>query len=321
MIPQRLLIVACAALLPVLAAAQAYPTKPIRVVLPVPAGGTPDVLARTVAPGMAALLGQQLVIDNRGGAGGRIAAEMVATAAPDGYTVFMTSPPCLTILPHMSKVPYHTLTDFVPVSLISTGPMLLLTHAASPVTNTKDLIARAKAAPGKLNYSTAGNGTANHIGMEIFKGIAGINITHVPYAGAPQSVIDLIAGRVDVMLNSIPPALPHVKTGKLRALALAGAARSPLLPEVPTIDEATGLRGVHAGSWLGFLAPAGTPRAIVARLNAVAVQVVQSADMRARLIAQGSDPVGNSPQEFAAFLRTDYEKNGAAVKLAGLRVE
>ena len=312
----------CIGLLPLLSVAQAaYPNKPIRVVLSVPAGGTPDVLARTVTPSMAALLGQSLVIDNRGGAGGRIAAEMVATAAPDGYTVFMTSPPCLTILPHMSKVPYHTLTDFVPISLISTGPMLLLTHASSPIANTKDLIARAKAARGKLNYSTAGNGTANHIGMEIFKGIAGINITHVPYAGAPQSVIDLIAGRVDVMLNSIPPALPHVKTGKMRALALAGAARSTLLPEVPTIDEATGLRGVHAGSWLGLLAPAGTPRAIVARLNAVAVQVVQAADTRARLIGQGSDPVGNSPQEFSAFLRADYEKNGAAVKLAGLRVE
>ncbi len=308
-------------MLPVLAMAQAYPSKPIRVVLPVPAGGTPDVLARTVAPGMAALLGQQLVIDNRGGAGGRIAAEMVATAAPDGYTVFMSSPPCLTILPHMSKVPYNTLTDFVPVSLISTGPMLLLTHASSPIANTKDLIARAKAAPGKLNYSTAGNGTANHIGMEIFKGIAGINITHVPYAGAPQSVIDLIAGRVDVMLNSIPPALPHVKSGKMRALALAGAARSSLLPEVPTVDEATGLRGVQAGSWIGLLVPAGTPRAIVARLNAVAVQVVQSSDTRARLIAQGSDPVGNSAQEFAAFLRADYETNGAAVKASGLKVE
>lgn len=321
---------ACAVvLLPLFAFAQpaptgsgpGYPTKPIRVVVAVPAGGTPDVLARTVTPGMSALLGQQLVLDNRGGAGGRIAAEMVAGSAPDGYTVFMTSPPCLTILPHISKVPYNTLTDFIPVSLISTGPMLLLTHASSPITNTKDLIARAKAAPGKLNYSTAGNGTANHIGMEIFKGIAGINITHVPYAGAPQSVIDLIAGRVDVMLNSIPPALPHVKTGKMRALALAGAARSTLLPDVPTVDESTGLRGVHAGSWLGLLAPAGTPRAIVARLNAVAMQVVQAPDTRARLIGQGSDPVGNSPQEFAAFLRADYDKNGAAVKQAGLKID
>ena len=300
---------------------QPYPNKPIRVVLPVPAGGTPDVLARTVTPAMAALLGQQLVIDNRGGAGGRIAAEMVAGATPDGYTIFMASPPCLTILPHMSKVPYNTLTDFIPVSLISTGAMLLLTHASSPVTSVKDLIARARAAPGKLNYSSAGSGTANHIGMEIFKGIAGINITHVPYAGAPQSVIDLIAGRIDVMLNSIPPALPHVRTGKMRALALAGAARSTLLPEVPTVDEAAGLRGVHAGSWLGLLVPAGTPRAIVARLNAVAVQVVQATETRARLIGQGSDPVGNSPQEFALFLRADYEKNGAAVKQAGLKVE
>jgi tripartite-type tricarboxylate transporter receptor subunit TctC len=311
----------CATLVPLPAFAQPYPTKPIRVVSPVPAGGTPDVLARTIAPGMAALLGQQLVIDNRGGAGGRIAAEMVATAAPDGYTVFMSSPPCLTILPHMSKVPYNTLTDFAPVSLISTGPMLLLTHASSPIANTKDLIARAKAAPGKLNYSSAGSGTANHIGMEVFKNAAGFNITHVPYAGAPQSVIDLIAGRVDVMLTSIPLALPHVKGGRLRVLALAAAARSPLLPEVPTIDEATGLRGVQAGSWMGLLVPAGTPRAIVARLNAVAVQVVQTPDTRGRLIAQGGDPVGNSPQEFAAFLREDFEKNGVAVKQAGLKVE
>jgi len=315
------MLAACLALLPGFAAAQAYPTKPIRVIVAVPAGGTPDVLARTVTPGMSALLGQQLVLDNRGGAGGRIAAEMVATAAPDGYTVFMTSPPCLTILPHISKVPYNTLTDFIPISLISTGPMLLLTHASSPIASAKDLIARAKAAPGKLNYSTAGNGTANHIGMEIFKGIAGINITHVPYAGAPQSVIDLIAGRVDVMLNSIPPALPHVKSGKMRALALAGAARSTLLPEVPTVDEATGLRGVQAGSWLGLLAPAGTSRAVINRLNAVAVQVVQAPDTRARLIGQGSDPVGNSPQEFAAFLRADYDKNGSAAKLAGLKID
>jgi tripartite-type tricarboxylate transporter receptor subunit TctC len=309
------------AIAPLPAIAQPYPIKPIRVVSPVPAGGTPDVLARTIAPGMAALLGQQLVIDNRGGAGGRIAAEMVATAVPDGYTVFMSSPPCLTILPHMSKVPYNTLTDFVPVSLISTGPMLLMTHASSPIASTKDLIARAKAAPGKFNYSSAGSGTANHIGMEVFKHAAGFNITHVPYAGAPQSVIDLIAGRVDVMMTSIPLALPHVKGGRLRVLALAGATRSPLLPEVPTIDEATGLRGVQAGSWMGLLAPAGTARAIVARLNAVAAQVVQSPDTRARLMAQGGDPVGNSPQEFAAFLRADFEKNGVAVKQAGLKVE
>ena len=314
--------VACAvSLLPALAVAQGYPTKPIRVIVAVPAGGTPDVLARSVTPSMAALLGQQLVLDNRGGAGGRIAAETVAGATPDGYTVFMTSPPCLTILPHISKVPYNTLTDFIPISLISTGDMLLLVHPSSPVAGVKDLIARAKAEPGKLNYGSAGSGTANHIGMEVFKGMAGISLTHIPYAGAPQSVIDLIAGRIDVMLNSIPPALPHVRTGRLRALGVAGATRSALLPDVPTVDEAAGTRGFQAGSWLGLLAPAGTPRAIVSRLNEVVVQVVGAPETRSRLIGLGGDPVGNSPQEFAAFLRADYDKNGAAVKQAGLKVE
>jgi tripartite-type tricarboxylate transporter receptor subunit TctC len=301
--------------------APTYPIKPVRVIVSVPAGGTPDVLARAVTPGMATLLGQQLVMDNRGGAGGRIAAEMVATAVPDGYTLFMTSPPCLTIVPHISKVPYDTLKDFAPVSLLATGDMLLLTHPASPIASVRDLIARAKAEPGKLNYGSAGNGTVNHIGMEVFKSMTGIKLTHVPYAGAPQSVIDLIAGRLDVMLNSIAPALPHVKSGKLRALGVAGAKRFAQLPDIPTVDEAAGLRGYQSSSWLGLLAPAGTPRAIVARLNEVAREVVRNADTRARLIAIGGDPVGSSPQEFAAFLRADFEKNGAAARQAGLKVD
>ncbi len=314
-------LLACAPASLVAQPAPTYPSKPVRVIVSVPAGGTPDVLARAVTPGMSTLLGQQLVMDNRGGAGGRIAAETVLVAAPDGYTLFMASSPCLTIVPHISKVPYDPLRDFVAVSLIATGDMLLLTYPAAPIASVKDLIARAKAQPGKLNYGSAGNGSANHIGMEVFKGMAGISLTHVPYAGAPQSVIDLIAGRLDVMLNSIPPALPHVKAGRLRALGVAGAARSALLPDIPTVDEAAGLRGFQAGNWLGLLAPAGTPRAIVARLNAVAVQTVRNPETRARLIAIGGDPVGNSPQEFAAFLRADYEKNGAAARQAGLKVD
>ncbi len=301
--------------------AQTYPTKPVRVIVSVPAGGTPDVLARAVTPAMSALLGQQLVMDNRGGAGGRIAAETVAGAVPDGYTLFMSSPPCLTIVPHISKVPYDTLRDFVPISLIATGDMLMLTHPSSPITGIKDLIARARAEPGKLNYGSAGNGTVNHIGMEVFKGMTGIKLTHVPYAGAPQSVIDLMAGRLDVMLNSIPPALPHVKSGKLRALGVAGTKRFAQLPDVPTVDEAAGLQGFQAGSWLGLLAPARTPRAIVARLNAAAVEAVRNPETRARLIAIGGDPVGSSPQEFAVFLRADYEKNGVAARQAGLKVD
>ncbi|MEA3156463.1 MAG: hypothetical protein QOK44_4052 [Betaproteobacteria bacterium] len=313
---------ACAVLLlPTFATGQAYPTKPIRVIVSVPAGGTPDVLARAVTPAMSVALGQQLVLDNRGGAGGRIAAETVAGAVPDGYTLFVTSPPCLTILPHLAKVPYDTLKDFAPISLIATGPMLLLTPPTSPIASVKDLIARAKAEPGKLNYGSAGNGTANHMGMELFKSLAGINLTHVPYAGAPQSVIDLLAGRIDVMMNSIPPAVSHVKQGRLRALALAGATRSPLLPDVATVDEATGLRGVEAGSWLGLLAPAGTPRHVIARLNEVAASTVRAPDTRSRLVALGAEPIGDSPAEFRTFLRADFERNGTIVKRAGVKIE
>lgn len=314
-------LLACASAALAAQTATIYPDKPIRVVVSVPAGGTPDVLARTVTPNMSALLGQQLVMDNRGGAGGRIAAETVATAAPDGYTLFMASSPSMTIVPHIAKVPYNTLQDFAPISLIATSDMLMLTSAGSPIASMKDLIARAKAAPGKLNYGSAGNGGTNHIGMEVFKSMAGINLTHVPYAGSPQSVIDLMAGRLDVLLNSIPPALPHVKAGRLRALGISGAKRSVLLPEVPTIDEATGLHGFQAGSWLGLLAPAGTPRAIVARLNEAAAQTLHNPEVRAKLIAIGGEPVGNSPQEFAAFLRDDYRKNGIAAKQAGLKAD
>ena len=301
--------------------AKAYPDKPIRVIVSVPAGGTPDVLARTVSPTMSALLGQQMVMDNRGGAGGRIAAETVFTSAPDGYTLFMASSPSMTIVPHIAKVPYNTLKDFAPISLIATSDMLMLTSTSSPIASMKDLIARAKAEPGKLNYGSAGNGGTNHIGMEVFKNLAGVNLTHVPYAGAPQSVIDLIAGRLDVLLNSIPPALPHVKAGRLRALGVSGTKRSVLLPDVPTIDEASGLHGFQAGSWLGLFAPAGTPRAIVMRLNEAAMQTLRNPEIRAKLIAIGGEPVGNTPQEFATFLRDDYRKNGAAAKQAGLKVD
>jgi tripartite-type tricarboxylate transporter receptor subunit TctC len=315
------ILLACAPVSSFAQPAHAYPSKPVRMIVSVPAGGTPDVLARAVTPAMSALLGQQLVMDNRGGAGGRIAAETVFTAAPDGYTLFMASSPSLTIVPHISKVPYNTLKDFAPISLIAMSDMLMLTYPASPIASMKDLIARAKAAPGKLNYGSAGNGGTNHIGMEIFKHMAGVNLIHVPYAGAPQSVIDLMAGRLDVILNSIPPALPHVKAGRLRALGVAGPTRAVLLPDVPTIDEAAGLRGFQAGSWLGLLAPAGTPRAIVTRLNAAAAEAIRNPEIRARLIAIGGDPVGNSPQEFAAFLRTDYERYGVAAKQAGLKVD
>ena len=304
-----------------LAGAQTYPDKPIRVLIPVPAGGTPDVLARNVTPGMAELLGQPLVIDNRGGAGGRIAAELVARATPDGYTIFLTSPGALTIVPHVStNVPYDTQKDFAPIGLVSTGPFLLLVHPSVPAKTVKELIALARAEPGKLNYSSAGNGTANHLAMEHFKSAAGVNFTHVPYKGAPQAVTDLLAGRVSVTMNSIPPILAHIKAGRLQPLAVAGAKRSPLLPNVPTANEA-GVRNFEAGSWLGLLAPAGTPQRIIARLSEVMVKTVNAPDTRARIESLGAEPVGGSPREFASLLRREWELNAQIIKAAGVKVD
>jgi len=308
-------------LLPQPAASQAYPDKPIRVIVPVPAGGTPDVVARMVAPGLSGLLGQQLVIDNRGGAGGLIATELAARAVPDGYTLFFGSPGSLTILPHLHKqVAYDPLKDFAPVSLVSIGPFLLITHPSAPVKTVKDLIALARAEPGKLNYASAGNGTPNHLAMEMFKSMAGVNITHVPYKGAPQAVTDLIGGSVDLMFNSIPPALPHIKSGRLKLLAVASARRSPQLPEVPTVSEA-GVPGFEAITWFGLLAPARTPKQIVVRLNELVVKVVRAPELKSQLESLGYDAVGGSSSEFAAFIRAESEKYAKVVKLSGAKVD
>lgn len=314
-------VVASLAFLAPLAAAQSYPDKPIRVILPVPAGGTPDVLARNVTPGMAELLGQPLVIDNRGGAGGRIAAELVARAAPDGYTIFLTSPGALTIVPHVStNVPYDTHRDFAPIGLISTGPFLLLVHPSVPARTVKELVALARAEPGKWNYSSAGNGTANHLAMEHFKSVAGVNFTHVPYKGAPQAVTDLLAGRVSVTLNSIPPILAHIKAGRVHPLAVASAKRSPLLPSVPTASEA-GVAGFEAGSWLGLVAPAKTPQRIISRWSEAMIKTINAPETRSRIEALGAEPVGSSPREFAAQIRREWEINARIIKAAGVKVD
>ncbi len=315
-------VVGCAGLLLApFGGAQPYPDRPIRAIVSVPAGGTADVLARIVTPAMSTLLGQQVVVDNRGGAAGLVAAELAAKATPDGYTLLLTSSGALTIVPHLSKsVPYDTLHDFAPIALVSTGPFLLVTNPSLPVTTVQDLIALAKAQPGKLNYGSGGNGTANHLGMELFKSMAGIDITHIPYKGAPQTVTDLLGGRIALTLNSIPPSIPLIRDGRMRALAIAGAKRSPLLPGVPTASE-SGLPGYEAGNWLGLLAPARTPARIIVKLNEVTVKAVATPYVHSRLEELGTTPVANSPEEFRAFIRSEWELNAKIVKLAGAKVD
>jgi len=312
--------VVAAVLLAPLAGAQSYPVKPVRVILSVPAGATPDVTARLVTPGLANVLGQPLVVDNRGGAGGLIGAEIVAKSAPDGYTLFISSPGALTILPHLRKVPYDTLKDFTPISLISIGPFVLVLHPSVPAKSVKELIALAKAQPGKLNYASAGSGVANHLAMELFKQMAGVDITHVPYKGAPQAVTDVVAGHMNMMFNSIAPIVGHIRAERVRVLGVASAKRSPQLPEVPTISEA-GVPGFEAENWFGMFAPAKTPQRIIARLNEAVVKVVRSPDIQSQFAALGADAVGNSPEEFAAFVRRDMERYARVVRISGAKVD
>jgi len=315
------LVAIAAALIAAPAAAQKYPERPVRVILGVPAGGTPDLLARAVIPGLSELLGQSLVVDNRGGAGGRIGAELAANAAPDGYTLFMTSPGALTVAPHVvEKLPYNVFKDFAPISLIATGPFLLIVHPSVPAKTVKELLALDKAAPGKLNYASSGSGTPNHMAMELFKAMSGAQLTHVPYKGAPAAVIDLLAGRVSATMNSIGPVLPHLKSGKLRALGIASTKRSPTLPDVPPITE-SGVPGYESGSWMGLLAPARTPPKILAQVSAAAIKTVHAPDMHARLESLGAQAVGDTPKEFAARIRREYEQNAKVVKTAGVRIE
>ena len=304
-------------------AAQAaeWPDKPIRVILSVPAGATPDVTARLVFPGLSQQLGVSLVADNRAGGGGVIGAEIVAKSAPDGYTLFISSPGALTILPHMRKgIPYDTIRDFDPVSLISIGPFVLMTHPSVPAKTIKELIALAKSQPGKLNYASAGNGVANHLAGELFKQMAGIDIVHVPYKGAPQAVTDVLAGHMNMMFNSVAPIVGYIKTGKIRVLGIASLQRSPQLPDVPTIHE-SGVPGFEAVNWFGMFAPGKTPRNIVNRVNAALVKTVKTPEMQSQFIALGADPVGSTVEEFTAFVRRDMEKYEKVVRISGAKVD
>ena len=306
---------------PTYAADSAYPTRPIRMVIPFAPGASNDITARLIAPRLSEALGQSVVVDNRGGAGGVLGADLVAKAQPDGYTVLMGSPGPLTVNPVLiPNLPYQPKRDFVPVTLLAIVPSILEVNPALPAKSVQELIALARATPGKLNYASAGVGSVPHLAGELFKLLAKVNITHIPYKGSSPAITDLIGGQVSMFFDNMASAVPYVKAGRLRALAITIPQRSAVLPDLPTMIEA-GVPGYEAYSWNGLVAPAGTPPAVVKRLAAEVAAVLALPDIREKMKGLGAEVVGNSPAEFAAFMDKESAKWGRVVREANIKPE
>lgn len=302
------------------AADSAYPERPVRVIVTFPAGGGTDIVARMVFQNVAERSGASFVIDNRGGAGGTIGTDLAAKSPADGYTLVVVSG-SHTINPSLyQKLPYDTVRDFAPVTLLVTGPGLLVVHPSLPAHTVAQLIALAKERPGQMLYASAGNGTPPHLAAELFKSMTGTSIVHVPYKGNAQAMTDLIAGQVSLSFPTIPSALPHVQAGRLRALGVTSARRSSVLPEVPAIAEA-GVSGYEGSAWYGVLAPAGTPQDIIGRWQNELRNALRLPELRGKLIAQGLEPVANSPAEFAAIIASEITKWRKVVAASGAKVE
>jgi tripartite-type tricarboxylate transporter receptor subunit TctC len=300
--------------------AQTYPTKAVRLVVPFLAGGSTDIVGRTVAQKLNEMWGQPVVVDNRPGGGTTIGTEVVARSAPDGYTLLVTPAP-FTINPSLlAKIPYDALTDFAPITLINTTPLVMVVHPGVPAKTVKELIALAKANPGKLNFGSSGTGGSNHLAGELFDAMAGVKMVHIPYKGNAGALTDIVGGHLDVVYNGVTSAIALIRGGKLRVLAVTSRQRTAALPEVPTLDE-LGLKGFEAVAWNGLTAPAKTPREVILKINADVIKVVNLPELRERLKAEGSDPVGNSPEQFAAFLRTEVAKWAKVIKVAGVKPE
>jgi tripartite-type tricarboxylate transporter receptor subunit TctC len=307
---------------PIVAAAQDYPTRPVTLVVPYAAGGGNDLVARVVAERMSRALGQQIVIENRGGAGGSIATRQVArTAAPDGYTLLIGGTGTLAADPTLyANVGYDPRRDFAPVGLIATSPLVLVVHPSVPAASVQELIALAKKEPGRVNYASAGAGSGIHLAAELFAAMTGIKLTHIPYKGSAPALNDLIGGHVAMYFSSLPPAVALVRDGKVRALAVTGPTRSSVFPELPTVAEA-GVSGYEAVLHYGIVAPAGTPRAIVERLNRELRLALASDDVRARLATAGAEPLASTPEEYAADIDREETKWSRIVKQAGVKAE
>ena len=301
-------------------AQEAWPSRPVRFILPFPPGGGTDILGRLIAERLSAGLGQPVVTENRGGAGGNVGAEAAARSAPDGYTIVLVAP-SLAISPTLySKINYDPVKDFAPVSLVATVPNVMITQASLPVLTLQDFIAFAKAKPGSLNFGSGGAGTSNHLAGELFNIVTGAKLVHIPYKGVNLAMQDVLAGNVHLVFIGIPAAAPHIKAGKLRALALVAPQRSSALPEVPTVAEA-GLRDFEVTTWYGVLAPAGTPRNVITRLNGELVKIMHSPELKEKLAATGTEPHTSTPEEFAAYIKSEIAKWGDVVRKAGVKAD
>jgi len=305
---------------PAAALAQTYPSKPVRLVVGFPPGGGVDLNARLLALKLADALGQSMIVDNRPGAGTNIANELVARSAPDGYTLLVTSTAVAINMALYKKLPFDTLRDFAPISIFSESPNVLVVSNSVPARNVSELIALARAKPGVMNYSSAGSGTTQHMAAELFKLRTGTDIVHVPFKGSAPSLTSLIAGDVDMTFANVLAILPHVRAGRLRPLASASEKRAELLPDVPTMKEA-GVGGVEVSVWYGVLAPAATPRDIVNALANAVMKAARSPDIRQRLLDQGAEPVGNTPEEFGRLLRDEIAKWTEVIAVSGARVD
>ena len=321
---RRCIVAACAAVALGLGAdvamAQAWPAKPISLVVPFPPGGTTDVLARALAEKLSQSLGQTVIVESKPGAGATLGADMVAKSKPDGYTLLMGAVHHTIATSVYKKLPYDFQKDFAPITTVAVVPNVLVINAATPAKSVKELIALAKAEPNKLSYGSNGNGTAQHLIGTQFENIGGVQILHVPYKGSGPLTSDLLGGQISMSFDTVTPVLQHIRSGKLRALAVTTAKRSTALPEVPTLDE-VGMKGFDIGTWFGVLAPVATPKDIVARLNAEALKVIQSPEFRKRMEEIGAEPVGSSPDQMARQIKDETEKFARLVKEAKVTIE
>jgi len=301
--------------------AEVYPSKPVRMIVAYPPGGGTDIVGRMVAQKLGEALGQPVVVENRGGASGNIGTELAARAVPDGYTVLMgnVAPNAINVS-LFRNLPYDPVADFAPVTLVASTPNILVVHPTTPARTVKEVIALAKAKPGALNFASAGVGSSSHLAGELFRILAGADIVHVPYKGAGPAMVDVLSGQVQLYFATMPAAMPHVKSGKLAPVAVTSARRSQALPGLPTIAE-SGVSGYEASTWYGLLAPARTPGAAVARLHQGVVKILADAAVREKLADQGFEPVGDSPGEFAAYIKSEIAKWGKVIRDAGIRPE